>query len=372
MTKTMTDVEIFGAGTWTPASGGTITITTDDLDTMVANFAFTKESLGFKPRLKLGHQDTNKFFGGTKGAPNFGFVDEMKRVGDKLVATFRDVPTALFDLMRTGRYNTVSVEVLPKVDIEGRTFQSVLTAVAVLGAELPAVKGLAELADVMLAEDDNSGRLTMEGRIMLAQQTEEDEPMTTKDTAVALYSQDQHQALVDAAVAKAVADTTAKFDGELKTLKGDLEATQGKLKEAKTALVTLADAAQNEKLGGIIDGAIKEGKALPAQRDMLFAMGRSMAGSADEFAAGEDGKKVKGLDAFAAYMNAQPTQIEVDTETGAASSEKPGKFGSAEDEILDLVAKAQKEDDKLDYGAALSQVLANCDQKLKDRYAAGE
>ena len=363
MTKTIENVEIFGAGTWTPDSGGKVTITEDHLDEMVESFQVTKNELGFQPRLKLGHQETNEFFGSGKGAPNFGFIDSVRKVGDKILATFKDVPTALFDLMKAGRYNTVSVEVLPKAEVSGHQLSSVLTAVAVLGAELPAVKGLKDLADVMLAEDDNSGLLTTEGRIMLAQQTEEETPM---------FTQEQVDALTTAAVDKAVADVTAKFEGQIVTLKSDLEAKDAKLKEARGALVQLAEAAQTEQLTTVIDAAIEEGRALPAQREMLFAMGRTMATSEQKFAAGEDGKEVGGMEAFKAYLAAQPKQVELDVESGSSSNDRPGNFQTADDEVCHLIGVARQENTDLSFADARKQVLASIPEDLKARYVAGE
>lgn len=370
MPHQIADIEIFGAGTWTPASGGEVTITEADLDNMVTSFQVTRNLPGFRPRLKLGHQESNEFFGGDKGLPNFGFVSDIKRVGDKILASFQDVPKALFDLMSAGRYNTVSVEVIPRAEVSGSNLFSVLTAVAVLGAELPAVKGLAELADVMLAEDEPGDLISLEGRIMLAKQTDEDQIMSKDNTVT--YTQEQHDAVLAKAVADAIAATKADFAAEKTELETRVDKSEGRAKEAREALIALSDGYQAERLTNAIDKAIEDGRATPAQKPYLMTMGKQMATSTDEFSAGDGKDPVKGIAAFEAYLGDLPKAVELDTETGKASDEKPGKFATAEDEILNRVDKLQTADPKLEYRAALSTVLAAASQDLKNRYAAGE
>jgi len=81
---TIENVEIFRAGTW---NGDKYTI--KDLDDIVEAF----DSVGFKPPVKLGHAEKS-------GDPAYGWVNSIRRVGDKLVADFIDVPKAIFEAIR--------------------------------------------------------------------------------------------------------------------------------------------------------------------------------------------------------------------------------------------------------------------------------
>ncbi len=98
-------VEIFAAGTWHAAKGGKVTVTETDLDAMVSSFQSINQIGGYKPVLKLGHSETQRFFGGKDGAPALGFVSRIWRDGQKVLADFAGVPRALFDLIKQGRYH---------------------------------------------------------------------------------------------------------------------------------------------------------------------------------------------------------------------------------------------------------------------------
>ncbi len=152
MAQDLLGVEIFRTGTFKPSSGGTMVITGEHLDEMVASFGALVPIGGFTPVLKLGHTDAQRFMGQKNGAPNLGIVAKIRRVRDLILADFTNVPDAVIALIRQKRFRNVSVEVVPEMEFEGTTFKNVLIAVALLGAELPAVKGLAELATTLFTD----------------------------------------------------------------------------------------------------------------------------------------------------------------------------------------------------------------------------
>lgn len=98
------------------------------------------------PVVKLGHEGPLR-----DGAPALGRVRNLRTTagGDVLVGDFADVPRTVAALMP---------KAWPQRSVEGwtgftdpgsgRTFRFVLTAVALLGAEMAGVSGLADLADV--------------------------------------------------------------------------------------------------------------------------------------------------------------------------------------------------------------------------------
>jgi hypothetical protein len=142
--KDLRGVEIFSSGTW----NGDV-YNERDLDAMVSAF----HSLGIKPPLKLGHDEAQKWFGQKDGAPALGWVANLRRFGKKLVADLVDVPDALHGMITSKRYRTKSAEVYwDYKDGEGRIWPRVLRAVALLGADLPAVSNLQDLQMALMAD----------------------------------------------------------------------------------------------------------------------------------------------------------------------------------------------------------------------------
>jgi hypothetical protein len=128
-------VEIFRVGTW---NGDKYTVA--DLDDMIDNFGRT----GYRVPVKLGHAERS-------GDRAFGWVTALRRKGDKLIADFADIPDKVYDVVRERGYDGVSAEVYWNIKRNGRTFRRALKAVALLGAETPAVSDLAPLHDSLAA-----------------------------------------------------------------------------------------------------------------------------------------------------------------------------------------------------------------------------
>src|SRR3990167_788154 len=127
----LTDIEIFAAGTW---NGDKYSVA--DLDHMVAAF----DGVGYRPPVKLGHTDD-------PGAPAFGWVEKIWRVGNKLLANFMDLPTAVFIAIKNRRYDSVSSEIFWNLKRDAAVFPRALKAVALLGAGIPGVAGLKPLRE---------------------------------------------------------------------------------------------------------------------------------------------------------------------------------------------------------------------------------
>lgn len=354
------DVEIFAAGTWHAAKGGKVTVTEADLDAMVESFVAIGTQLGYRPTLKLGHKDSHRFFGGEKGAPNLGFVANVRRAGSKILADFVDVARPLFDLVKAGRYNQVSIEMLREFTTEGRALKNVLTGVAILGAEWPAVKGLADLRDALLSEAVNPVALGTEQVIELMQQKDED--MTT-------YTQEQHDALVEAAVRKAVDAAKAEFTATVTDLTAKLTAVGQRAETAEGALRQFQIDARAERIVALVDGAIKAGKLLPKQREQYTGLGASLTGKVKFGAEEKDG-----LVAFAELLDSMPKVVDLDVEKGAGELDGKDANGkrSAAEEIAAMASKALADKRATDYSQGYTLALSEASDDLKQRYYRGE
>ncbi len=134
-------VEIFRSGRW---NGDPYSVA--DLDEMVANFPL----VGFQVPVKLGHADD-------PGEPAYGWVQSVRRLGDRLVADLIDLPEKVFRAIKERRFDAVSSEIFWDLERDGKTFRRVLKAVSLLGAEIPAVADLKPLREVfrgLVADED--------------------------------------------------------------------------------------------------------------------------------------------------------------------------------------------------------------------------
>ena len=117
-------IEIFRAGEHTPKSGVTEYWSIDDLDEIIKNYDPKKS----EAPLVIGHPKSNE--------PAYGWVEGLKRVGEVLLAKFKQVDPCFAKMVRNGRYKKRSVS------LRGNT----LNHVGFLGAVHPAVEGLADFS----------------------------------------------------------------------------------------------------------------------------------------------------------------------------------------------------------------------------------
>jgi len=141
---TIKGVEIFKTGVH---NGDTYKV--DDLRSMIA----AADKVGFLPPLKLGHMDdadTKKLLK-KEGMAAFGWVKNLRVEGQKLLADFTDVPRRLGELIKKGAYKRVSAEIYWNYKRGASTFPRALKAVALLGAEIPAITDLKDVEALYLS-----------------------------------------------------------------------------------------------------------------------------------------------------------------------------------------------------------------------------
>lgn len=154
-TKTVKGVEVFSVGTWTDNAGEIREWTEAEIEKIAAAFEPGKvplkighttpefnqrvaTALGVPPELLTGESQG-------KGRISLGTVSKLVASRGKLVADFEGVPAPLADFITGGQYTSVSSE----MDIYQDGIIK-LSAVALLGAERPAVKNLAGLETVKI------------------------------------------------------------------------------------------------------------------------------------------------------------------------------------------------------------------------------
>lgn len=127
-------IEIFSTGTHNKMK-----FTEEDIDDIIAAFG----EQDFRPAIKIGHTADKP------GAPAYGYVTNLtKKVVDgvvKLYADFTSMHDSVVEAIRDGRYSRVSSEIYFNLQRGAKKFRRALKAVALLGAEVPAVANLVPL-----------------------------------------------------------------------------------------------------------------------------------------------------------------------------------------------------------------------------------
>jgi hypothetical protein len=126
----ITGVEIFDVGTWNERD-----YSDADLNEMVANFA-TLSASGYDFPIKLSHDKDQQLISNSE-LPAAGYIERLYRSGTKLVADFTRIPEKVKEVVDLGAFRTVSTEIFDRVQLLGRTWKNVVSAVAFLGAEIP-------------------------------------------------------------------------------------------------------------------------------------------------------------------------------------------------------------------------------------------
>jgi len=133
------EVEVFAVGTWNG-------MPFEKTDLMGIANAFNSLKEVHDVPLKFGHNKEQEM---TDGLPALGWVGELFIKGEKLMAKFVDMPKIVHDAMKKKLYKHVSIELEYGVEHKGSIYDLVLSGVALLGADIPAVNTIADLTSYM-------------------------------------------------------------------------------------------------------------------------------------------------------------------------------------------------------------------------------
>ncbi|HEX7080212.1 MAG TPA: hypothetical protein VF329_04290 [Gammaproteobacteria bacterium] len=323
------DVVLFRSGVWNG-----LEVDEAMLDDIAANFSLL--SAVHRVPLKLGHKGKAKEQLADDGTgleqPALGFAENVRRVGDKLLADFRDVPGIVKDAIKKRLYSGLSIELLRGVKFQGKVLGNVLDAVALLGASQPAVSGLKDLATYLASREcfeDAGERLSFE----FSDEPEKpgiDEAKVAEMIRAAVdplkAENDELRKQLDAEKAKA-----AKFEADL----GESRAAEVKQRRAKAE--------------AIIERAVKDNRILPAQRETferLFNLD-------DDATVMRDGLLDELERAFSGATSLAFTTVEVAWSDPSAFERERDVFAEIERRVRVVQAKQG-----LAYKEALSQVFA--------------
>lgn len=351
-TRSIRGVEVFRVGKWNGTE-----FSRKDLEGMVAAFRETRNAV--MPFLKLGHNDDQEILR-RDDLPAAGWVDDLRMEGDRLVADFAGIPGKVYDLLERGAYRTRSIEIWRNVNIAGKTHPWLLTAVALLGAELPAVEGLNDILSLFAAQGGEAMRFEREGDALvfdLGNTTDKEDETMTDEQKKALADTEKAR---DEAVAKA-----AEFQKDNEALKAQVATLEAEkaaaIKASGDAMAELGEfkrKANEAEVNSAIDDLIKNKKVAPAQKPALFALFCVAGATTDmKFSIGEK-KDLSLKDALLEFVsNGSGVTLPTEPQSAAGDPERPNK--PADDlhgKAHSYIEKMKAEGKKVSYRDALLHV----------------
>jgi len=332
------DVEVFSVGIWNGDA-----YTEGDLNEMVHAFYELQEKV--KPPVKLAHDNSMHL---KDGQPSLGWVKGLKKVGDKLIATVTQVPEVLYKAITSGRYKRVSAEIYWNLKESGKVFKRVLSAVGLLGADIPAVTNLADL-EAFLSMTPEAG--TFEKMATYAFDVNESGEIKI-DEEDNKMSDEKIKQLTDE-LNKAKADLEKSQD-ENKTYKAEAEALK---KEKSESLKT----ARVDEVKTFCEQMVKDGKMTPAARDILV-------NDLDKHSYTDDNGFAIPFEAFKKVFETHAKVFDVGEKGQEGGGEEKKEYANAGEELEAKTRKYMADHKDVNYAEASRAVLES-DKDLAERYA---
>jgi cation transport regulator ChaB len=332
------DAEIFSAGTWNGDKYNEA-----DLQMIVDNFEKLKDRI--KPPVKLGH-------GWKEGQPALGWVKALRVQGKKLIATLSQVPEIVYNAIKQGLYKRLSSEIyLQGTTATGEKLKNVLRAVALLGADIPAVENLEDLTAYMTQN-------SLLGSFENCRTYEFDTVNNAGDIQLVIYHEESNEGK------KQMADDTKKFTEKIAALEAKLKEKDAAINEKESEIKKfredqeMKDQQQREaEFVEYCEKLVKDGRMLPAERDRLIK-------EIPTFQYNSEGYLIPFV-SFKSYAESHKAVLDT-KETGQEGKGDKKKYSSASDELADRADKLAAEKD-WDYEKASTFVLKN-DPDLAERY----
>lgn len=256
--------EIFSTGLWQGFKA-----TPSILREIVANFTSLTSIL--KVPLKLGHDGKAEV---KDGQPALGWISSVRLDDEtnptKVFATYTDMPSIVFRAIKSKAYRTRSIELESMVK-DGKLFKYVLTAVALLGSDLPRVNNLRDLDKYLMSKDAHGtdedyavykvdlGRdtsITVSDQICFSINTIKKVDVMTPEEIAEMLKKNSALELANAKL------TTTNV-----TLTGEKETFSKKIEDRDTADKATAVASKRNDIKEVFEIAVKAEVITPAQRE---------------------------------------------------------------------------------------------------------
>ena len=357
----LNDIEVFSAGIHKG-----VEFTEKHLDEMVKNFYELKGKI--KPVLKLAHENTMHK---VDGQPSLGWGRELKRIGNKLIASFSDVPKLVKQAIERKLYKRVSSEIYPELNIGGKRYKRVLSGVGLLGADIPVVKDLHDI-EMFLADDNQATDMySMDVSNGVIIQTEDD----NMSEELLKKAFDERLKLMEDTHAADLKKFSEQQDAKLQKFTEDndkiLADKNKEIEDLKASNLKRESENKITEFKTFCEAQVTAGKMVPAARDILvdgldkikFSEGQELNISFDKFKTFCE-KTTEILDKTEHGIYLPPDKRK--KTTAKKYAEKPGAVFCDVD--IDAETTKYMREHKVDYAEALSAVLES-DPALAEKFS---
>ncbi len=282
---------ILRTGTFKDNSGKEHTFTEKDLDTIAEKYNSGKD----EAPIVVGHPKTN--------SPAFGWVEKLKRVGDKLFAIPKQLNEDFVEAVKKGAYKKISVSLYP---------DKKLRHVGFLGGAAPAVKGLPAVE----FSEEEADSFEYEGV-----EFSEEEKKEKSKSAIDLSELKE--------AVKSISEKIAEFAEKLNEEDGEPDEIKIRLEKIEAENRKLQMQLRKNEFSEYLDEKLEKGTLTPAQKEKALKVFEFVA-SVDsfDFSEGEeDPEKI-----FKEFLDTLPKQIDFGEFSGN-KSEKPSERDLAIAEI---------------------------------------
>jgi len=330
------DVECFSVGTWNGDE-----YTEEDLHEMAYAFHELKDIV--KPPVKLAHDNAMHL---KDGQPALGWVKDLKKVGEKLIATVTQVPDVLYKAITSGRYKRVSAEIFWNLKEGGQIFKRVLSAIGLLGTDIPAVTNLKDLEAYLSLTPEKGTFEKMAAYVFDVNEGGEIQEKEEFDMSAEEITKLTNELNTAKTALQKASDENKNYKAEAEALKQ--EKSEG-LKKART-----------EEITTFCEEKVKAGTMTPAARDILVK-------EMDKHTYTDDGGFSIPFEAFKKCIETQSKVFDITEKGTETGDEEKHEYANVSEELAGKATKYMAEHKDVNYSEASTAVLG-ADPDLAKRY----
>lgn len=296
--NTLSLIPLFKAGRHRDMNGAILTITEVELQQTASIYQPARH----EAPLVIGHPQHD--------APAWGWVSALTLKDGVLLASVQQVDPAFLEILQAGRYKKVSASFYTPDAVNNPTpGHYYLRHVGFLGAQPPAIKGLAALS----FEERAVGVVTFTHRKSLSSPLFEGRFPPTDG----LYDSTTQQENTMADTQVPPVSSSPPVPEALAARQQALDQKESELAQREAALLNREKAQSQERLLPFIDGLIQEGRILPRDREGLVALMARLAeaGTLQFSEGGEEGREASEVQApaadyFQTFLSKLPVQVD--------------------------------------------------------------
>lgn len=324
-------IEIFRGGTHTDMHGTTLAFGESE----IAGIAAAYDPALSEAPIVIGHPRTD--------APAYGWVKSLFARGDRLYAEPDQVDAAFAELVESGRYKKVSACFYrPAAPANPKPGAYYLRHVGFLGAEPPAVKGLAPVAfaespedDLFLVEFADHESMSLIARLTslfrgVRDYIVERDGTEKADAVIPSYvieglSEQTTAAMLSPEPEPAYSEEETMSKTDPKTPSVDAEDLTRRVADLEAREAAFAERQRRAEADAVVTAAIREGRLTPAQAEGLAAFMANLSES-DTVAFSEEGKEkaLSSITFMKAFLSRLPVQVEFAEKSAGADETVDG------------------------------------------------